>query len=735
MLFVLLALLAQPADTMPAPDSLARDIVYYGGKRVVFYAKKEEVVLLDSAWVRYRDMSVFSDSIHYDVKRHQLSAFADVLFTSGTENITGVELVYDIDSRKGMMRTARTEVDNGFFRAGEVWLVRERVLNARGGSYTTCSRDHPHYEFYGPRVKLLMDDVAIAEPVLFKLFHAPVLAAPFWLVPVANKRKSGLLPFKVGNSTTEGFYSKNLAYYWVINDYADATVYADLMTRKGLQGRLEGVYIVNPFASGNFNGSYIRELDTKRPRYSVTGQHESKFLFGSELSAKADFVSDATYVPDYSEEELGWLKPDIYSYAEITRSIRRIGSFSALAQQKTEYRNHYRYADLPSVKLSISSRPLPGGWTASPSASFGHHTDDFLDSTNTIDTARLREVKGSAALGFSSPQYNIGVGNATISEQLGFTEGRDWKNDSVTAQPRRVSSSFGAATDQKLFGALNLTEQVAVAHADNLRDTIPVAVTYTGSLTGRTTLYRVFSTTALGMNGLLHKVDPSIALSYRPKVGAGGLFGRPRFTDPDAAGISANLGNSFQTKVDTNLVKRDLGSVNFSTGYDLIAERFSPLRATAGFRPLQANDLNLSIDAAAGLDLETLKLREDYSIGTSFNWTRMRTDSASQTQRGFRIGLNHTFGADSLNMLKASATLAIPGWRFDLTELGYNIAKSEFANYGVIVTKDLHCWEAMAKLEHLGDKWSYDFEIRIKKLPDIKVGKGTFGSILPKIGN
>ena len=34
------------------------------------------------------------------------------------------------------MRTAYTSVENGFFRAREVWLVRERVLNARGGSYT-----------------------------------------------------------------------------------------------------------------------------------------------------------------------------------------------------------------------------------------------------------------------------------------------------------------------------------------------------------------------------------------------------------------------------------------------------------------------------------------------------------------------------------------------------------------------------------------------------------------------
>jgi len=206
-LLLALLLIAQPADTLvrdsTSADTTQRDIIYYGGKRVIFNAKSEEVLLLDSASVRYREMSVHSDSIRYDVKQHRLTAYADVLFTSGSENITGNMLVYDVDSRKGMMRSAYTSVENGFFRANEVWLVRERVMNGRGGSYTTCDHNPPHYVFYGPRVKLFMDDVAIAEPMVFKLFNTPLLAAPFWMVPVASKRKSGLLPFKIGNSSTE----------------------------------------------------------------------------------------------------------------------------------------------------------------------------------------------------------------------------------------------------------------------------------------------------------------------------------------------------------------------------------------------------------------------------------------------------------------------------------------------------------------------------------------------------
>ena len=83
-------------------------------------------------------------------------------------------------------------------------------------------------------------------------------------------------------------------------------------------------------------------------------------------------------------------------------------------------------------------------------------------------------------------------------------------------------------------------------------------------------------------------------------------------------------------------------------------------------------------------------------------------------------------------MITATAALAIPGWELTVTDFGYNFAQKQFANYGLQLTKDLHCWEAFVKYEKLGTRWTYDFEVRIKQLPDLKVGKGTFGSILPQ---
>jgi hypothetical protein len=259
----------------------------------------------------------------------------------------------------------------------------------------------------------------------------------------------------------------------------------------------------------------------------------------------------------------------------------------------------------------------------------------------------------------------------------------------------------------------------------------------------------VYSVTAFGMHGLLHSMSPTAALTYTPKVDLGPLFGRPHLLDPENALVSLGLGNTFQAKVDTMRTKRDLGSVNFNSSYDLLKKHLSPLRGTALIQPLQGSNLNLAVDASAGFDFDSLDLSKDYSIATTFNLNRISTpkldttghrrqDSDDQWPVGFQLGFTHTYGQSggtTVHMITGTATVAIPGWKLSLTDFGYNFAQKQVTNYGLLLTKDLHCWEAFAKLQKLGSRWSYDFEVRIKKLPDVKVGKGTFGSILPKIGD
>ncbi|UCG42262.1 MAG: LPS-assembly protein LptD [candidate division WOR-3 bacterium] len=744
-----------PADSTPAgltlpaypkQDSTTGDTVYYSGKKVTFYARKEEVVLLDSAWVRYGDMTVYSDSIRYDTKIHRLAAYGDVLFTSADQNITGDLLQYDVDTRKGMMRTARTELPEGFFAAEEVWLVDEKALNARHGHYTTCEMNRPHYDFYGPRVKLLMDDVAITRPVVFRTFRFPVLAAPFWLVPVASERKSGLLPFKVGNSSLQGWYAKNIAYYWVINDYADATFTLDVMTRKGIQPRFEGIYKVLPFADGRVDASYVQEWDTGRRRYNVAGRHESeRFFLGTRFDAEADFVSDASYTGEYAEDDIQWIKRETQSHAQIRREIGRVGSFSAVASRTEDFQHHINYMTLPSVNLSLRSWKLPFSWTASPGLSFSNLVQTYTDSA-AQDTASAEFLRGRAGLGLGSPEYSLGpAGGLTVSHSIAISESRSYYNDSLTTRTTPLTNAFSLQARQKPLGLLNTDQRVSVGQTNQLYGGKDASTRYNASAGADMTLYRVFGLEAFGFHGLLHTTRPGLSLEYRPEVTPRAFIGTPVLLSPEYASLSMTLSNGFEAKAGSLRTKHDIGRLDLGTAYDLTADslNLSPLSARARLNPLPGlGKLRLSVDADASFDFYETRIRDDWGVNTSLSWEQrfwqapIRDSARDQTRHPiqrdlkFEVGLGHTF-SKSANMVRASAALYVPGWKLTLSSLGYNFKTKDLTNYNITIWRDLHCWEAIVSFDRLGETWKYDFEVRIRKLTDIKFGKGTVRSFLP----
>ena len=372
-----------------APESV--EVIFYGGKRVIYNADQARVYLMDSAWVRYEDMKLNADSIVYDINRHRLSSYQHSVFRTAQDSVVGTELHYDVDTRKGYMTLAATQQGVGFFQGRDLWLVKQKTLDVDNGAYTTCDLPHPHYRFWGKRVRVYLDDMVVTEPLVLEIrapwnnrTYIPVLAAPFWFFPISQKRKSGFMPPSAGYDNTEGFYGKNVAWYWAINDYSDATFAADVMSKKGIMPSFEGNYAVGPFASGKITGSYISEADTKNRRYTISAQHNSMFLLGTKLDATADFESDTSFVADYSENQVQWLKKELDSYASLGRSFAGIGSMNLTARRHTDLQNHRTDINFPSFGASFVGIPLFKNWNLTSSVNAANNQTNYADSLSFI---------------------------------------------------------------------------------------------------------------------------------------------------------------------------------------------------------------------------------------------------------------------------------------------------------------------------------------------------------------
>jgi lipopolysaccharide assembly outer membrane protein LptD (OstA) len=144
-----------------------------------------------------------------------------------------------------------------------------------------------------------------ARPIVLNIGDVPVAVLPMIVAPLKSGRKSGILTPKFGGDQVQGFYMKNLGFYWAASDYWDATLKADII--EGAEARFERTsfnglirYKKRYVLDGNISAtSYLDEFDFSNSGYDISFSHNqilipiakhtlsgSVFLFLAKLCAK-----------------------------------------------------------------------------------------------------------------------------------------------------------------------------------------------------------------------------------------------------------------------------------------------------------------------------------------------------------------------------------------------------------------------------------------------------------------
>uniref|UniRef100_A0A7V4FED4 LPS-assembly protein LptD n=1 Tax=candidate division WOR-3 bacterium TaxID=2052148 RepID=A0A7V4FED4_UNCW3 len=694
------------------------EVVFYGGKRIFYYPDKELVILLDSSFVRYSIYEVKACSISYDLKNQILHAYKknyEVIFSAEKDTIIGEELHFNINNKKGMMKKARTKIGDGFFYADEIWLIKEKVLHAINCSYTTCEYNPSHYHFFAKKVKILVEDMVIVEPISLHFFSLkpPFVAAPFWFFPIGEKRKSGLLPFRAGRSKEEGFYFKRVAYYLVINEHADLTFYLDLMQKKGIMPKIEGIYDYSPLAKGQFIGSFISESRTKRRRYSLNLQHTSKFLFKSELSSKIDYQSDAKFIQEYAEDKIEWLRSEIYSVANIKRTYRNFGQANLYLENKKDFINNINQFLLPSFSFSLVSRPLIRNFTNfSPSFRLENYYAIFKDTIKNYE----ERLQGNLGI-FLTPNFlrNLRFGN------FSYKKGKKVIKGEVKEEYSKLSTDANFGLSQLFLNTLYISENFGYSQEWNFyKDSMKTIVRYPISLNSGITLYRIYFLNLFSLKGFLHTLSPNINLNYEPAT----KRNLPNFKEkPKSLFLEFNILNNFNIKYlrKNEEKKRDFLILTIKCNYSFLEREFSPINMNGEIKVFEEEKIKFNSSFYLSYNFKE-KIFEP-SLTNNLEWK----DEIFKVCT-LNIKLSHIISKTS-HMIQNSGYLNFSKIKFNFS-FGYNGKEKKITDYSISIWRDLHCWEGIFNFSKFGTLWRYDFKLRIKKIPEVSIGKDIFGFLL-----
>ena len=790
-----LALNAERIDTTKRSVSGVDTLVVYSAHDSVIYSLHTRYMrLYGEGDIKYRTIGLQADriAVNWDNATLQAEGVPDtsdpkgektkgapILIDEG-ERYDGSQIGYNFRTKKGRISVGNTEMEEGFYRGGEIKKVAPDVLYVEDGRYTTCSLDHPHFFFLSPKMKIIPRDVIVAEPVYFYVANVPLFALPFGVFPNRSGRRSGIIAPAYGEDARLGRYFSHFGYYWAASEYFDVATTFDWYARGGWANRslvrYKLLYYFNGILSASFNKRYEGEVGdpdrTERKDYNIQIAHHQDIDPTMRADVNFTFTS-GSYYRNFSQNLNDILRQNIVSNATVSKTwteSNRSLSIAVLRDQNLISDNVNE--TLPSIsfnqgtlfplrrKSRSTSEPA---WFETIGISFsGNATNQRQKTSLTIDSIKIApgvfeekqefQQRNTQNTRFNtSMSFSPKLGPVTISPSLSFADNRSFTELRVPVQNSTDSTlAFQTSRPKTSSG------------------------TVAAGISTSTRFYGIMQPNIWGVTAFRHTVNPSVSVSYNKQI-----YGTT--TGPYALNASMNVQNIFEMKYQPSDTAKEqkiqLMNVGAGLSYNFRAPERKLSDLSVNYRTNVGQLLDISattiysfyfFDRTLGRRVDKFLVKEkgyladltsvSVSLGTSLSGQRKTGSSPPPSEgigevpsqevdmtRGFyqeetpdfsipwNLALRFNFSQNQQDPRFKTRTASLQAQlSFNLTEQwkisasgNYDLTQKQFAAPSIQISRDLHCWLMNFTWVPLGPYRYYRLEIRVKapQLQDIKVTK------------
>lgn len=635
------------------PDSTARDtakkkqrkpflddmIYTKNSDSMVYDVVNGKMYLYNKAEATYSKNKLNSDYMEVVMATSQINA-KGVLDTT-TDKFTRVNFdeggkKYEMDSMSYNLKSSKAKIKGVFFQEGEgiihgeaIKKMEDNVINIKGGKYTTCDLEHPHFYLSSSKAQLIESKGGkkiVIGPSYLVMEDVPIpLIIPFGFFPIMQNRNSGIIIPELGEESKKGFFLRRGGYYWAVNDYIDLAVRGSIYTLGSWDANIVSNYRVNYKYNGNFSFVYANDVIgeagapdyLKMKNYDLQWSHQQdpKFLPGSTFAAKVS-LSAPTY-----DKYNGNVQQSINAQTNSTVAYSKSWagtpfSLSVNLQHSQNNQDSSVLMSLPNFQFTMS-RIYP------------------FQRKNGIGKKRWYEK--------ISLSYDLSLNNEVKTTTTDFLTDKMFDNMRYGIQHRiPLTTSFNLFKYINISPSLNYNEKwyftrinKAWSPEENkviIQDTTKGfyrVYDYSASLSLSTIIYGMYSFgEGKAVSAIRHVVTPSIGISYTPDFGAP-KFGFYRTVQKNASGdleyyspyeqgifggpsrgqsglltfsLNNNLEMKVRSKTDTTGYKKIkiFESLKLSSSYNLLADsmRLAPISISANtslFKGLALN-INATLD-------------------------------------------------------------------------------------------------------------------------------------------
>jgi len=258
-----------------SPNAVQSSVKYISQDSIIIHLLKKKILLFQDAKAYYEDIELTSDFMEFGFTDNELyaSGVADSsghihghpVFKQGDTEFRSQEMRYNFKSKKAKVTKVITVEGEGYIHGYNVKHVDDKTSYIKGGQYTTCNLEHPHFQIRFNKAKVIQDDKIVTGPAYFSFGDVPApLAIPFSLFPLNKDRASGIVLPKFGEGTVRGFYFEDFGYYFGINDNFDLLLSGDISTRLNWAAKANSNYVFRYKCNGAINLTFSQNFKGER---------------------------------------------------------------------------------------------------------------------------------------------------------------------------------------------------------------------------------------------------------------------------------------------------------------------------------------------------------------------------------------------------------------------------------------------------------------------------------------
>ena len=296
-------------------SALDAPVVYTAKDSMTFFMGTKTAYLYGNADVKYQNINLTSENIHMNMDSSTVYAtygldsignmYGKPVFKEGSDEYKTETMSYNFKTKKGFITNIYTEQEDGFLTSEQSKKDSEGVYYLRGGTYTTCDEEHPHFYIRMSRAKVRPGKNVFSGPAWLVVEDVPLpLAVPFAYFPITSTYSSGFIMPTYGDEFTRGFYLRDGGYYFAISDYMDLKVTGEIFTKGSWGVGAQTTYKKRYKYSGNFYFNYqvTKDGEKNMPDYSVQKNFKVQWSHRTDpKSSPNSFPQDRTFFVQFHE--------------------------------------------------------------------------------------------------------------------------------------------------------------------------------------------------------------------------------------------------------------------------------------------------------------------------------------------------------------------------------------------------------------------------------------------------